>query len=468
MSSQKALRYFTKHKNQYLGDLKSLIKIPSVSFLGFPSQIVRKSAAATARLLKKRGFQNVRLLEIPGAHPAVFGEILKADSRKLKAESQRSKIPTLLLYAHHDVQPAGDLTLWKTPPFKPVEKKGRLYARGSADDKAGIIIHTSAVESWLKGSGSLPVNIKIIIEGEEEIGSTHLEKFLKKYKKLFQADAMILTDTANFDVGVPSITTMLRGMVGLHVEVKTIDHALHSGMWGGTIPDASMALSKILSSLVDRKGNITIPGIGDDVVSPAGKQKKIPVNLKSFKSQAGLIKGVELFTEKGNPFTKIWQRPSLTVNAIEASNKKEARNILCELAWARVTLRLAPNMNPKKTLAQLKKAIHKATPWGAKVKLETISCSGPWQTSTHHPAFAAATKALKKGYGKNPVFAGCGGSIPFVKPFAKALGGVPALLIGVEDPFTNAHGENESLHLGDWEKAVKSAIYLYEELSKKC
>lgn len=458
---QKALARYEATRRDHVEDLKNLVRIPSCSFEtweDFSPELMKRSALAVKELLEKRGFTGCRLLELPGAFPYVYGEAI-ADP----------KAPTLLLYAHHDVQPPGDAEKWKSGAFEPTERDGRLYGRGTADDKAGIILHTGACDAWIHGAGGVPLNLKVLIEGEEEIGSENLPALLRTHRDLLQADAIVITDTGNFDVGLPSITTSLRGVVVVDVEVKGMKSALHSGMWGGPVPDPTLALIKALATLVDDRGNVAIPGIAEKVRPlNAAEQRSIaalPTTPELFREQAGMLPGVELLGGDRNPWETNWRQPSISVNAFQASSRKDARNILNESAYARVGVRIVPDLDPQEVLAALTEAIRKAVPWGMHVEVHAHSAGSWWYTDPTHPAFEAAMKALAAGYGKEAVATGSGGSIGFVDPFSRELGGVPALLIGVEDPLTNAHSENESVYLADLDKGIRSQIHLFHELA---
>jgi len=453
-----ALAHYERNAAIYLDELKRLVRIPSVSFPGFPEVEVNRSAEAVAELLRRRSFKLVEALRVEGAHPYVYAERIEDPA-----------LPTVLLYAHHDVQPAGDAEAWKSPPFEPTEREGRLFGRGAADDKAGILTHVAAVDAWARGARKLPVNVKLVVEGEEEIGSDHLGAFLARYRSRLDADAMILTDTGNVETGVPSVTVALRGLVCVEVEVRALDQSVHSGMWGGPVPDPALALSKMLAGLVDAEGRVAIPGVLEKVRPLTAAQREaieaLPITVEDFRKQARMRPGVQLLGER-HPLETNWWQPSLSVNAIQASNRKDARNIINDTAWARLGLRLVPDLEPEAVAGQLEAALRAAAPWGVEVTITRLATGAPWITDLGHPAFAAAFRALEKGFGKKALAIGCGGSIGFVEPFAQALGGAPALLIGVEDPYSNAHSENESLDLGDFQKAIRSAIHLYAELAE--
>ena len=455
---ESALSHYEKNHAIYLDELKRLVRIPSVSFSGYPEVEVGRSADAVAELLRRRGFTTVDVLRVEGAHPYVFGERI-----------EDPKLPTLLLYAHHDVQPAGEAEHWRSPPFDPTERDGRLFGRGAADDKAGILVHAAAADAWVRGAHGTPLNLKIIVEGEEEIGSDHLAAFLGRYRSRLDADAMVLTDTGNVDVGVPCVTVALRGLVVVDVEVRALEQSVHSGMWGGPIPDPAVALAKILASLVDDEGRIAIPGIYDRVRPLSEEHRRaiaaLPVTREEFRKQVRLRPGVKLLGGDRHPLEVNWWQPALAVNAIQASSRRDARNIVNDAAWARMGLRLVPDMDPVDVRDRLLAALKQAAPWGVEVSCKVETAGAPWITDVSHPAFAAAFRALERGFGRPALAIGCGGSIGFVEPFAKALGGVPALLVGVEDPLSNAHSENESLSLSDFDKAIRSAIHLYAELA---
>lgn len=453
-----ALEYAEGHFRQTVRDLIALTKIPSVSFPGYDKKHVEASAEATLALMKAAGLEHCELLRLPGVNPAVYGDWLHAGKNA----------PTVLLYAHHDVQPPMREELWNSPPFEPTQRGDRLFARGIADDKAGALLHAASVAAWLKTNGKLPVNVKVFIEGEEEIGSPNLEAFLKKFKQQLKSDVFVLADVANFETGVPSLTTSLRGLAVVEIEVAALDHPLHSGLWSGPLPDPAMAMSKVLASLTDAKGRIAVRGFYDDVAKPTAAEKrdmkKLEPSDKTLRRQSELLKGVDFLPAKGGHLERLWRQPSLVVNSMVAGDRKSAGNVILDKAWARVGIRLAPGQNPTRAMKKLKDHLKKNTPWGAKLTIVHESASPAWTTSTDHPAFALTADAMTKGYGKKTVYVGCGASIPFVHAFESCFPGAPALLVGVEDPYTNAHSENESLHLGDFAKAVDSQIRMFDAL----
>ena len=459
MNVESTLTYLESHHADFRRSLEQLSRIPSVSADGYPREEVKKSAEACAALMRQAGMTSAEVLELPGVHPYAYGEWLGAGPNA----------PTLLLYGHHDVQPPGRPEKWVSPAWEPTERDGRLYGRGTVDDKAGVMVHVAAIESFIK-SGACPVNLKFLVEGEEEIGSDNLPAFLTKYQARMQADYIVLTDTSNYDTGVPALTYQLRGIVATDITVTSIDHPLHSGMWGGPVADPAMALAKIIAKLTNDDGSIAIPGINDGVETPPpsvrDRMRALPLDDETFRAQAGILDGVRLTGEPGyTTLEKIWTRPALSVNAMEASSMKTVSNQIVDVARARVGIRIVPKQDPEALSKKLVDFIKKDPPFGVRVECEQQRGTPWWQTNPEGPAFNAALRAMEKGYGKPAALVGCGGSIGFVQPFSDALKGAPALLIGLEDPPCNAHSENESLHLGDWKKAMVSAVYLYAELA---
>ncbi len=358
--------------------------------------------------------------------------------------------------------------LWQSPVFEPTERDGRLFARGIADDKAGVLIHAASIAAWLETAGTLPVNVKVLIEGEEEIGSVHLSTFLETYRETLRADCMVLTDCTNFDTGLPSLTTTLRGLISMDVTVTALDHPLHSGMWGGPIPDPIMGLSKILATLVDENGRLALPELWEKVVPPTEAEledmRRLGMDDATFRRQAGIADGVRLFGKDHELLLKTWREPSLVVNSIQSGGKKIAGNVIMDSAWARIGLRLVPDMDHSEAMRVLTAAIKRACPWGLRCEVEPEQGANAWMTKPDHPVFALAKESLRRGYGREAVLIGCGGTIPFVDHFTKALGDIPALLVGIEDPYTNAHSENESLDVSDFHKAVRSQIHFFADL----
>ncbi len=446
--------------DQTVSELVELARVPGVSAPGFEPEALERSAQRVAELLEAAGLTAVEILRVEGAHPYVVGECAAAEDAA----------PTALVYAHHDVQPPGRLECWQTPPFEPtLRSDGRLYGRGVVDDKAGILLHVAALRAWLEAAGAPPIHVKVIVEGEEEIGSTHLAEFLRVHRARLDADVLVLSDTANLATGLPSLTTSLRGLVIADLTVRALDHPIHSGMWGGPVPDAATALTLLLSRLLDSAGGIAVPGLLDDAPELSAGQRAqldaLPFDEIRFREDAGMVEGARLAGEAGrSAYERLWYRPALAVTALEGMPLASAANQLIAEARARVGVRLAPGQDPERALALLLDFLRGDPPWGVSVEVRPVAAVRGWMTRPEGPAFAAARRALSAGFGREAVTIGCGGSIPFVGPFSEVMGGIPALLLGLEDPPCNAHGENESLDLGDFRCASRASAHLLAEL----
>jgi acetylornithine deacetylase/succinyl-diaminopimelate desuccinylase-like protein len=441
-------------------DLERLVRVPSVSAEGFDPVEVRRAAEAVRDLLADHGLRHARLLEVDGGHPAVYADWLDAGDGA----------PTVLLYAHHDVQPAGDPAAWTSPPFEPTERAGRLFGRGVADDKAGVLVHVAAVDAWLRTRGAIPVNVKVVIEGEEEIGSPHLAEFLAAHAGLLRADVMVLTDSANWAVGVPAITCLLRGLVDCEVEVRGLDHALHSGMYGGPVPDPLSGLVRLLAGLTDDHGVVAIPGFCDDVETSAEERdwlERLDFDEAMFRRDAGLLGGVELIGDVNrHVLERLWMQPAVAIIGLDAPPVAGSSNTLAPSARARVSVRLAPGQDPLRARDLLCRWLSESAPWGLQVRVRPGAAARGFRADSSGPALEAAGRALEAAYGHPAVHVGIGGTLPFLEALARVFGGVPALLLGVADPDTRAHGADESLHLGDWAHAGLAEAYLFAELAR--
>jgi cysteinylglycine-S-conjugate dipeptidase len=446
-----------------LKQLKDLIRIPSCSFAGFDPAYVVASANATAAWLRAAGYPEVRVVELaPDADgKPVLPYVIARDHRAGQGQ------PTVLLYAHHDIQPPLREHLWQSPPHEPTERDGRLYARGAADDKAGIAAHCAAAAAWNAVAGHPPVNLTVLIEGEEEIGSPNFSRFLAAHAAELQADCVVIADLANVDTGLPSLTTSLRGHVALEVELKALKSPLHSGMWGGPVPDVVMALCRLLATCTDAAGRITIPGLVDRVRPLSAAERagfaRIPFMAERFAAQAGLLRpeAIPGIADPVAVHAALWREPTLAINAIQAGERGRTGNVLMDAAWARLGIRIVPDLDGETVLRQLTAHLQAHCPPWAELTISDARAGEAWATATAHPAFAAAREALRLGYGVAPIEIGCGASIPFVGEITARLGGIPALLIGVEDPACAAHAENESVHLGDLRSAIAAEAALF-------
>src|SRR3954449_10758417 len=426
-------------------DLEALVRIPSVSADPARKDDVRRSADATADLFRAEGFDDVQILSSGGGAPAVVARRPAPDGA-----------PTVLLYAHHDVQPVGDPADWDSAPFEPTERGARLYGRGAADDKAGIAAHLAAVRTH---GADLPVGVTVLVEGEEEIGSPTLEAFLSEHQSLLAADVIVIADSGNWDIGEPALTTSLRGLVDCIVEVRTLDHGVHSGMWGGVVPDAVTAMVRLLATLHDDEGNVAVKGLH------AGPAADVDYPVERVRAESGISDGVELIGS-GSVVERLWTKPAITTIGFDATRTADASNTLIPSVKAKISVRLAPGASSARAMERLREHLEENAPWGAQVTFTPGELGEPTRIDATGPAYDAARAAFRDAWdGVEPVDMGVGGSIPFIAAFAEAFPQAAVLVTGVEDPDSRAHGANEGLHLAEFERVCLAEALLLRNLA---
>ena len=452
----KVIDFINTNRDRYVAELKQYLAIPSISALPAHAGDVRRCAEWTAGEMSRVGLQHVHLEETPG-NPVVYGEWMGAPGA-----------PTILFYGHYDVQPVDPLELWESPPFEATERDGELFARGAADDKGQVFMHLKAIEAHLTQHGRLPVNIKAVIEGEEEVGSNNLDDFIRANKAKLGADVVVISDSAMFDRGVPSICYSLRGLVYFQIDLRGTRSDLHSGLFGGAVANPAMVLAQVLAQMKDRGGRIKIPGFYDDVraLSDAERNawKTLPFNEKRYRKELGAPK---LFGETGfTTLERVWARPTFEVNGLHSGFTGEgAKTVIPAVAMAKVSMRLVPDQTPDKIAGLFEAYLRKIAPRTVELGITRMHGGKPWLTEYDNPFVQAAGRAIEQGFGKAPVFCREGGSIPVVSTFQEELG-VPAVLFGVGLPDENAHAPNEKIDLGNFHGGVISAAILYDEIAK--
>ncbi|MDX1874106.1 dipeptidase [Mycolicibacterium sp. 120266] len=419
-------------------DLEELVRIESVWADPARRDQVHRSADLTAKLLSEAGFGDVRIVDAGGA-PAVI-------ARHPAPEGA----PTVLLYAHHDVQPEGDAAQWVSPPFEPTERDGRLYGRGTADDKAGIATHLAAFRAH---GGNPPVGVTVFVEGEEESGSPSLGALLDAHRDLLAADVIIIADSDNWSTDIPALTVSLRGLADCVVEVATLDHGLHSGLWGGVVPDALSVLVRLLASLHDDDGNVAVAGLYEATAA------EVEFSDERVRADSGLLDGVSQIGS-GPVVQRLWAKPAITVIGIDTTPIGKSSNTLIPRARAKISMRVAPGGDARAHLEALTRHLEEHAPWGAKVTVTPGDVGQPYAIDATGAVYDAARAAFTTAWGHEPVDMGMGGSIPFIAEFATAFPDAKILVTGVEDPGTQAHSINESLHLGVLERAATAEALL--------
>jgi acetylornithine deacetylase/succinyl-diaminopimelate desuccinylase-like protein len=448
--------YINVNRERYLEELKALLAIPSISALPQHAADVRRCAEWCADEMRRIGLQNVKLIDTPG-NPVVYGDWLGA-----------AGAPTILFYGHYDVQPVDPLNLWESPPFEATIRDGEIYARGSADDKGQVFMHFKAVEAHLTQNGKLPVNMKFILEGEEEVGSVNLDEFIRGHKSELAADVVVISDSPMFARGIPSICYGLRGLVYFQIDLRGSSTDLHSGSFGGAVANPAIVLSQMLSQMKDRGGRIKIPGFYDDVVALQDEERKawasLPFNEKQYKKDFGIPKvyGETDYTT----LERTWARPTFEVNGLLSGFTGEgAKTVLPAVAMAKVSMRLVPNQDPDKIAKLFEAYVQDIAPKTVEVKVTRMHGGKPWMTSYDNPFVQAAGRAIEKGFGQKPVFTREGGSIPVVSTFQEELG-LPSVLFGVGLPDENAHAPNEKLDVGNFHGGIIASAILYDEIAK--
>jgi acetylornithine deacetylase/succinyl-diaminopimelate desuccinylase-like protein len=427
-------------------DLERLVRIESVSADPDRAGEVQRSAEAVRELFAAEGFE-ARITSADGGRPAVI-------ARKSAARDGRR---TVLLYAHHDVQPENDHSDWDSPPFEPTERDGRLYARGAADDKAGIAAHLGAVRVH---GDALPVNVVVFVEGEEEVGSPSLPAFLRQHLDDLRADVIVIADSANWDVGVPALTTSLRGLVRLDVELRTLTHAVHSGMWGGLVPDSLMTLSRLIATLHDDEGNVAVEGLY------AGPAADVEYPEERLRAESGAIPGLQ-WIGTGSSVERLWTKPALSVIGLTAPKAEGSSNTLVPAATARLSLRIAPGDSVASAREALVRHLERCVAWGAELTITPVDSGEPTRIQATGPAYDAARASFTEAWdGTEPIDMGGGGSIPFISDFLAAYPEASVLVTGVEDPDTRAHGANEALHLAEFQRVVHAEALLLAKLAE--
>lgn len=425
-------------------ELSRLVRIPSIAFPGYDEEPVRASAEATAEILEASRFGGVRLIELPDVdHPAVFGEV-----------PGPAGAPTVLLYAHHDIQPEGPLEEWTTPPFDPEVRDGRLYGRGSSDDKCGIVMHAAALRAW---GGTPPVGLKVIVEGEEEATAAHLPFLIGDHTDLLDADIVAVADGGNWRSGVPTLETSIRGVVDCRVTVRVLDVAVHSGSYGGAAPDALSALSRILASLHDEDGDCAIPGLTRQTWDGQG------VTEEEFRDDAPLRPGVDLIGS-GEIAERLWTKPTASVLGIDAPRVAEASNQLVHVASAKVSVRLAPDEDPDHAMRALTSHLVDNAPWGVEVEVSEGNAGRGLRIRSDGPAFAAMRRSMKAAYGRDAIEIGSGGSVPLVPVLFDAFPAAEILVYGASDEQSQYHSIDESVDLDELERATLAQALLFGEL----